>query len=242
MTQMQRRLYDTVAMSHQAGDLSRLLQPGDADVAASAPRALASQPSGVLEALMFLRKLCSHPGLVFDWRIGAHADAARAALHVETADAATAALASLAQTPKLTALRQILCDCNIIQGSSQPSASGSGGGSAVDSAAVTSAHRALVFAQLKGTLDAAEQLLLAPEGVSFLRIDGDVPADMRSQRVARFNADPTIDVMLLTTGVGGLGLNLSSADTVVFLEHDWNPMKDLQVRACTHSEPANNAA
>jgi TATA-binding protein-associated factor len=28
--------------------------------------------------------------------------------------------------------------------------------------------------------------------------------------------------------VGGLGLNLTSADTVVFLEHDWNPMKDLQ--------------
>jgi hypothetical protein len=30
--------------------------------------------------------------------------------------------------------------------------------------------------------------------------------------------------------VGGLGLNLTSADTLVFMEHDWNPMKDLQVR------------
>ena len=39
--------------------------------------------------------------------------------------------------------------------------------------------------------------------------------------VQRFNADPTIDVLLLTTSVGGLGLNLTSADTVVFLEHDW---------------------
>jgi hypothetical protein len=35
--------------------------------------------------------------------------------------------------------------------------------------------------------------------------------------------------MLLTTSVGGLGLNLTAADTVIFLEHDWNPMKDLQV-------------
>ena len=35
-------------------------------------------------------------------------------------------------------------------------------------------------------------------------------------------------MLLLTTAVGGLGLNLTSADTVVFLEHDWNPMKDLQ--------------
>lgn len=48
--------------------------------------------------------------------------------------------------------------------------------------------------------------------------------------VQRFNSDPTIDVLLLTTSVGGLGLNLTSADTVVFLEHDWNPSKDLQVR------------
>ena len=38
-------------------------------------------------------------------------------------------------------------------------------------------------------------------------------------------------VLLLATAVGGLGLNLTAADTVVFLEHDWNPMKDLQARA-----------
>ena len=36
--------------------------------------------------------------------------------------------------------------------------------------------------------------------------------------------------MLLTTHVGGLGLNLTAADTVIFLEHDYNPMKDLQAR------------
>ena len=45
----------------------------------------------------------------------------------------------------------------------------------------------------------------------------------------RFNMDPSIDLLLLTTHVGGLGLNLTGADTVVFFEHDWNPMKDLQV-------------
>ena len=48
--------------------------------------------------------------------------------------------------------------------------------------------------------------------------------------VEQFNADPTIQLLLLTTHVGGLGLNLTSADTVIFLEHDWNPMHDLQVR------------
>ena len=34
--------------------------------------------------------------------------------------------------------------------------------------------------------------------------------------------------MIMTTAVGGLGLNLTGADTVIFMEHDWNPMKDLQ--------------
>ena len=46
----------------------------------------------------------------------------------------------------------------------------------------------------------------------------------------RFNGDPSIDLLLLTTKVGGLGLNLTGADTVIFVEHDWNPMVDLQVR------------
>ena len=57
-----------------------------------------------------------------------------------------------------------------------------------------------------------------------------VDASARFGVVQRFNADPTVPVLLLTTSVGGLGLNLTAADTVVFLEHDWNPMKDLQVR------------
>jgi TATA-binding protein-associated factor len=46
-----------------------------------------------------------------------------------------------------------------------------------------------------------------------------------------FMKDPSIDLLLLTTSVGGLGLNLTGADTVIFVEHDWNPMKDLQVAA-----------
>ena len=56
-----------------------------------------------------------------------------------------------------------------------------------------------------------------------------VQASQRFALVQRFNSDPTIEVMLLTTHVGGLGLNLTAADTVIFLEHDWNPQRDLQV-------------
>ena len=88
----------------------------------------------------------------------------------------------------------------------------------------------LVFAQMKGTLDLVQEAVLDPDGVSYVRLDGDVAPARRQGVVQRFNGDPTVDVMLLTTAVGGLGLNLTTADVVVFLEHDWNPMRDLQVR------------
>jgi TATA-binding protein-associated factor len=50
----------------------------------------------------------------------------------------------------------------------------------------------------------------------------------RLEIVDKFNIDDSIRVLILTTAVGGLGLNLTGADTVIFAEHDWNPMKDLQ--------------
>ena len=46
--------------------------------------------------------------------------------------------------------------------------------------------------------------------------------------VEKFNRDKTVLVFIMTTSVGGLGLTLTGADTVIFAEHDWNPMKDLQ--------------
>lgn len=74
---------------------------------------------------------------------------------------------------------------------------------------------------------------IMPE-VTYLRLDGSIPPGQRHSVVTRFNNDPSIDVLLLTTQVGGLGLNLTGADTVIFVEHDWNPMKDLQAMDRAH--------
>lgn len=41
-------------------------------------------------------------------------------------------------------------------------------------------------------------------------------------------AEPPVECLLLTTAVGGHGLNLTAADTVILVEHDWNPVHDLQ--------------
>ena len=70
--------------------------------------------------------------------------------------------------------------------------------------------------------------------VTYLRLDGTVSSDRRHSIVQSFNADPSIDILLLTTSVGGLGLTLTGADTVIFVEHDWNPMKDLQAMDRAH--------
>lgn len=185
-----------------------------------------ARQSDSLEMLGFLRKLCTHPVLALDWQRPDHVAALRASLPALVgAGNSSDALARIEHSPKLQALQQLLVDCSVI---SAPSADRDGASS---SAAVDAAggHRVLIFAQLRGTLDLVEETVLAPADASFVRLDGTVKASERQALVQRFNGDPTIGVMLLTTAVGSLGLNLTSADTVVFLEHDWNPMKDVQV-------------
>ena len=85
-------------------------------------------------------------------------------------------------------------------------------------------------------LDLIEHSLFAVHlpSVTYMRMDGSTPSHKRHGVVQAFNSDPSIDVLLLTTHVGGLGLNLTGADTVIFVEHDWNPMKDLQAMDRAH--------
>lgn len=70
--------------------------------------------------------------------------------------------------------------------------------------------------------------------VTYMRLDGSIDPRDRQKVVRKFNEDPSIDCLLLTTKVGGLGLNLTGADTVIFVEHDWNPMNDLQAMDRAH--------
>lgn len=91
--------------------------------------------------------------------------------------------------------------------------------------------KCLIFAQFTRSLDVVEHLLLRPNMTSddsYVRLDGKVPLEERARVVDRFNNDDSVKIMLLTTRIGGLGLNLTGADTVIFLEHDWNPHADLQ--------------
>lgn len=149
-------------------------------------------------------------------------------------------LADIEHSAKLPALKQLLLDCGIGQNSTQQqqqqSTTRNTSSESQQQSQLVSQHRALIFCQLKAMLDIVENDLLRAHlpTVTYLRLDGSVPAAQRHSVVARFNADPSIDVLLLTTQVGGLGLNLTGADTVIFVEHDWNPMKDLQAMDRAH--------
>ncbi|KAI5107880.1 TATA-binding protein-associated factor 172, partial [Silurus meridionalis] len=174
----------------------------------------------VFQALQYLRKLCNHPALVLTPQ---HPEHKRIS---EQLASQNSSLRDIQHAPKLSALKQLLLDCGL----------GSSGSSDVSTEAVVAQHRVLIFCQLKSMLDMVEHDLLKPQlpTVTYLRLDGSVPAGLRHSIVSRFNNDPSIDVLLLTTHVGGLGLNLTGADTVVFVEHDWNPMRDLQAMDRAH--------
>jgi TATA-binding protein-associated factor len=136
-------------------------------------------------------------------------------------------LRDVAHAPKLRALRDLLVDCGIGVDDKAADASAS---------TFVSPHRALIFCQMKEMLDMVETEVfdkLLP-GVQHLRLDGSVEATKRQSIVNKFNNDPSYDCLLLTTSVGGLGLNLTGADTVIFVEHDWNPQKDIQAMDRAH--------
>lgn len=128
------------------------------------------------------------------------------------------------------ARRQILLDCGI--GASESLA----GADATEADGAFPQHRALIFCQQKTMLDIVEHDLLRKvmPNVTYMRLDGTTDVSKRHAVCQTFNSDPSIDCLLLTTHVGGLGLNLTGADTVIFVEHDWNPMKDLQAMDRAH--------
>ncbi|ORZ30897.1 SNF2 family N-terminal domain-domain-containing protein [Catenaria anguillulae PL171] len=95
-------------------------------------------------------------------------------------------------------------------------------------------HRVLIFSQMVRMLDLLTDYLTLRE-YQFQRLDGSVPAEQRKKAVEQFNAPDSRDfVFLLSTRAGGLGLNLTSADTVVIFDSDWNPANDLQAMARAH--------
>lgn len=95
-------------------------------------------------------------------------------------------------------------------------------------------HRVLIFSQMVRCLDILEDYL-CQRRYPFERIDGRVRGNMRQAAIDRFSKpDSDRFVFLLCTRAGGLGINLTAADTVIIFDSDWNPQNDLQAQARCH--------
>ncbi|KAF8432415.1 SNF2 chromatin remodeling protein [Boletus edulis BED1] len=226
LSEVQKLLYDNFSKSEAKAEVDGVVQ---------ATTSGKSEKDGgqqhVFQSLQYLRKLCNHPSLVLKSKNDAVAAAlAKVGCNVDN-------LSDIQHAPKLQALRQLLSDCGIggtstaEGGKSEPSE-----GISDSPSGAFSQHRALIFCQMKQMLNIIENDLFKQHmpSVTYMRLDGGIDVNKRHAIVQTFNSDPSIDCLLLTTHVGGLGLTLTGADTVIFVEHDWNPMKDLQAMDRAH--------
>merc|ERR1711962_1911142 len=94
-------------------------------------------------------------------------------------------------------------------------------------------HRVLIFTQMTKMLDVLEAFLNY-HGYVYMRLDGSTRVEMRQCLMERFNNDKRIFAMILSTRSGGVGINLTGADTVIFYDSDWNPTMDAQAQDRCH--------
>jgi superfamily II DNA or RNA helicase len=94
-------------------------------------------------------------------------------------------------------------------------------------------HKVLIFSQMRMMLDLIGDYLQY-RGYTFERLDGMIHGNDRQAAIDRFTTDPSRFVFLLSTRAGGVGINLTAADTVIIYDSDWNPQNDLQAQARCH--------
>ncbi|XP_054568059.1 chromodomain-helicase-DNA-binding protein 1-like [Eptesicus fuscus] len=93
-------------------------------------------------------------------------------------------------------------------------------------------HRVLIFSQMTQMLDILQDYM-DYRGYSYERVDGSVRGEERYLAIKNFGQQP-IFVFLLSTRAGGVGMNLTAADTVIFVDSDFNPQNDLQAASRAH--------
>lgn len=94
-------------------------------------------------------------------------------------------------------------------------------------------HRVLVYFQMTKMMDLMEEFLTFRQH-NYIRLDGSSKLEDRRDLVHDWQTKPEIFVFLLSTRAGGLGINLTAADTVIFYDSDWNPTIDSQAMDRAH--------
>lgn len=94
-------------------------------------------------------------------------------------------------------------------------------------------HRVLLYFQMTRMINLMEEYLTY-RNYKYCRLDGSTKLEDRRDTVADFQTRPDIFIFLLSTRAGGLGINLTAADTVIFYDSDWNPTIDSQAMDRAH--------
>lgn len=247
LSHLQRRLYDMFAASEEAKEslalFERNLEPENQNYG-----------SHVLRVLLFLRLICTHPSLIDTRQRGDGSLTANGTHYHLSSSGKFLTLFNLLRDCGVSEdgfmagdndESFIYCDGEDTDISVNTERKDSESALRVDEAPLDPVSsvsetngrtKCLIFAQFSQTLDAVEDYLFKPHMPStrYLRLDGSVAAEHRVEVANRFNNDHSISILLLTTRVGSLGLNLCSASIVVFIEHDFNPFVDEQAMDRVH--------
>ena len=78
-------------------------------------------------------------------------------------------------------------------------------------------------------LDLLEEFLNI-HGYTYVRLDGSTKIEERQRVIDIFNNDKRVFVFMASTRSGGIGINLTAADAVIFYDSDWNPAMDRQAQ------------
>ena len=134
----------------------------------------------------------------------------------------------------LLRLRQVCCDLRLLKLENVNPANASGKlemFSELLEEVIDGGHRLLVFSQFTSMLTILQEKLTA-EGIAFCHLDGSTTN--RAAVVERFQKDATIPVFLISLKAGGVGLNLTGADTVIHFDPWWNPAVEDQATDRAH--------
>ena len=134
----------------------------------------------------------------------------------------------------LLRLRQVCCDLRLLKLDNVNPANASGKldlfGELLEEV-IDGGHRLLVFSQFTSMLAILKDKL-AGEEIEFCYLDGSTTD--RAAVVERFQTNATIPVFLISLKAGGVGLNLTGADTVIHFDPWWNPAVEDQATDRAH--------
>lgn len=165
-----------------------------------------AQPLG-LTNLNMLRRLCTHPSLILT---------KGTALWNEMNEQFPGFDDDLSFSPKLALLKELLEESELQN--------------------LKTGNKIIIFAQYLGTLDLIESKILKiyfPE-LQYTRLDGAKTISQKQKAITDFQENPTIQIILISTRAGGLGINLNRANIAIFMESDWNPSVDAQAMDRAH--------